>query len=143
MSTLSGLFRFLLKLYADSGYQGPIQGWNVAGLRPDVEIVKRSDAGQVRRPAQAMSRGSRDSALILSLIRLSMSPEVSKQRWQIADHVNDPDDPGWFGLVSIDNDIAVAADRPETETVRGDFHCVVQITGCSGIFGPNPANGFA
>ena len=46
MATLFGLYPFLLKLYADGGYQGPqFQG----GLRRimrhvDVEIVKRSDA---------------------------------------------------------------------------------------------------
>ena len=48
MATLFGLHPFLLKLYADGGYQGPqFQG----GLRRimrhvDVEIVKRSDAAQ-------------------------------------------------------------------------------------------------
>jgi hypothetical protein len=46
MATLFGLYPFLLKLYADGGYQGPqFQG----GLRRimrqvDVEIVKRSQA---------------------------------------------------------------------------------------------------
>ena len=45
MATLFGLYPFLLKLYADGGYQGPeLQ----AGLRQvcrtvEVEIVKRSD----------------------------------------------------------------------------------------------------
>src|SRR4051812_42855120 len=48
MATLFGLYPFLLKLYADGGYQGPqFQG----GLRRimrhvDVEIVKRSDAAK-------------------------------------------------------------------------------------------------
>jgi hypothetical protein len=48
MATLFGLHPFLLKLYADGGYQGPqFQG----GLRRimrqvDVEIVKRSDAAK-------------------------------------------------------------------------------------------------
>jgi transposase len=46
MSTLFGLFPFLLKLYADAGYQG---SKFQAGLREvldqvSVEIVKRSDA---------------------------------------------------------------------------------------------------
>ncbi len=45
MATLFGLFPFLLKLYADGGYQGPVFR---AGLRKacrgvEVEIVKRSD----------------------------------------------------------------------------------------------------
>lgn len=45
MSTLFGLHPFLLKLYADGGYQGPVFQ---AGLRRvcrtiEVEIVKRSD----------------------------------------------------------------------------------------------------
>jgi transposase len=48
MSTLFGLFPFLLKLYADSGYQGP---QFQAGLKRvchhiNVEIVKRSDPGR-------------------------------------------------------------------------------------------------
>ncbi len=48
VTTLFGLYPFLLKLYADGGYQGPqFQG----GLRRvmhqvDVEIVKRSDAAK-------------------------------------------------------------------------------------------------
>jgi hypothetical protein len=48
MATLFGLYPFLLKLYADGGYQGPqFQG----GLRRimrqvDVEVVKRSDAAK-------------------------------------------------------------------------------------------------
>ena len=45
MATLFSLYPFLLKLYADGGYQGPVFR---AGLRKacrgvDVEIVKRSD----------------------------------------------------------------------------------------------------
>lgn len=45
MSTLFGLFPFLLKLYADGGYQGPAfrAGLRKACRRVEVEIVKRSD----------------------------------------------------------------------------------------------------
>src|ERR1700753_1803292 len=45
MSTLFGLFPFLLKLYADAGYQGPNvqQGLRRDCRRINVEIVKRSD----------------------------------------------------------------------------------------------------
>ena len=48
MSAIFGLFPFLLKLYADSGYQGPKFQ---AGLQRvcghiTVEIVKRSDIGK-------------------------------------------------------------------------------------------------
>lgn len=45
MSSLFGLFPFLLKLYADSGYQGPIfqQGLRRACRQINVEIVKRSE----------------------------------------------------------------------------------------------------
>jgi transposase len=48
MSELFGLFPFLLKLYADSGYQGPVfqQGLKEACRQINVEIVKRSDAGK-------------------------------------------------------------------------------------------------
>lgn len=45
MATLFGLYPFLLKLYADGGYQGPRfqAGLRRAWRRIDVEIVKRSD----------------------------------------------------------------------------------------------------
>ena len=45
MSTLFGLFPFLLKLYADSGYQGPKfqQGLRRVCRQINVAIVKRSD----------------------------------------------------------------------------------------------------
>ena len=48
MSTLFGLFPFLLKLYADSGYHGPKfrQGMKRVCEQVNVEIVKRSDAGK-------------------------------------------------------------------------------------------------
>src|SRR5246127_4551681 len=48
MSTLFGLFPFLLKLYADSGYQGPKfqQGLAEPCRQVNVEIVKRSDVGK-------------------------------------------------------------------------------------------------
>jgi len=45
MATLFGLHAFLLKLYADAGYQGPIFQSAVRKIlrQIDVEIVKRSD----------------------------------------------------------------------------------------------------
>ena len=45
MATLFGLYPFLLKLYADGGYQGPRfqAGLRRACRQVDVEIVKRSD----------------------------------------------------------------------------------------------------
>ena len=48
MSTLFGMYPFLLKLYADSGYQGPKfqEGLAVVCGQVNVEIVKRSDAGK-------------------------------------------------------------------------------------------------
>jgi transposase len=48
MSTLFGMFPFLLRLYADSGYQGPIfqEGLAAVCQRVNVEIVKRSDVGK-------------------------------------------------------------------------------------------------
>ena len=48
MATMFGLFPFLLKLYADSGYQGPKfrLGLRRVCRRVNVEIVKRSDAGK-------------------------------------------------------------------------------------------------
>ena len=46
MATLFGLYPFLLKLYADPGYQGPqFQGALLRVVREvNIEIVKRSDA---------------------------------------------------------------------------------------------------
>jgi transposase len=48
MATLFGLFPFLLKLYADGGYQGPEFRNALAGIcaQIEVEIVKRSDAAK-------------------------------------------------------------------------------------------------
>ena len=48
MSALFGLFPFLLKLYADSGYQGEKfqKGLKRVCGQINVEIVKRSDAGK-------------------------------------------------------------------------------------------------
>lgn len=48
MSSLFGMFPFLLKLYADGGYQGPQfqQAMQRVLRRVNVEIVKRSDIGK-------------------------------------------------------------------------------------------------
>jgi transposase len=48
MATLFGLYPFLLKLYADGGYQGPIFQTALRRVfrQIDVEIVKRSDAAK-------------------------------------------------------------------------------------------------
>ena len=48
MATLFGLYPFLLKLYADSGYQGPKfrPGMQQVCRQINVEIVKRSDSGK-------------------------------------------------------------------------------------------------
>jgi len=48
MSTLFDLFPFLLKLYADGGYQGPQfrDAMKRVCEQINVEIVKRSDAGK-------------------------------------------------------------------------------------------------
>lgn len=44
MSTLFGMFPFLLKLYADGGYEGPKfqEGVNAACRKVNIEIVKRT-----------------------------------------------------------------------------------------------------
>src|SRR6202034_411257 len=48
MATLFGMFPFLLKLYADDGYQGPIfrRALKKVMSRVNVEIVKRSDTAR-------------------------------------------------------------------------------------------------
>ena len=45
MATMFGMYPFLMKLYADGGYQGPLFRRAVAKLmaQVNVEIVKRSD----------------------------------------------------------------------------------------------------
>jgi transposase len=45
MATLFGMYPFLLKLYADGGYQGPAFGAAVKKIlaQVNIEIVKRSD----------------------------------------------------------------------------------------------------
>ena len=45
MATLFGLYPFLVKLYADAGYQGPVfqAAMKKIMAQVDVEIVKRSD----------------------------------------------------------------------------------------------------
>lgn len=55
MSTLFGLFPFLLKLYGDGGYQGSKfrQGMKRVCEQINVGIVKRSDAG-TKRPCVPM-----------------------------------------------------------------------------------------
>jgi len=48
MATLFGMYPFLLKLYADAGYQGPIfqDALKQVCGQVEVEIVKRSDAAK-------------------------------------------------------------------------------------------------
>ncbi len=48
MATMFALFPFLLRLYADGGYQGPLfrQGLQRVCSAIDVEIVKRCDVGK-------------------------------------------------------------------------------------------------
>lgn len=48
MASLFGLYPFLLKLYADAGYQGPKfqQGMKRVCRQVDVEIVRRCDGGK-------------------------------------------------------------------------------------------------
>ena len=48
MATLFGLYQFLLKLYADAGYQEPKlqQGLARVCRKVNVEIVRRCDAGK-------------------------------------------------------------------------------------------------
>ena len=48
MTTLFGMFPFLLKLYADGGYQGPLFRTAVKKVmkQVNVEIVKRSDTAK-------------------------------------------------------------------------------------------------
>ena len=48
MATLFGMFPFLLKLYADGGYQGPLFRTAVKKVmkQVNVEIVKRSDTAK-------------------------------------------------------------------------------------------------
>ncbi|RWL85591.1 MAG: hypothetical protein EOR68_34025 [Mesorhizobium sp.] len=60
MAALFGLYPFLLKLYADVGYQGPgfQEGLKKATTQVHVEIVTRSDQAKgLRRAAPALGGG--------------------------------------------------------------------------------------
>ena len=48
MATMFGMYPFLMKLYADGGYQGPLFRRAVAKImaQVNIEIVKRSDAAK-------------------------------------------------------------------------------------------------
>ncbi len=58
MSTLFGLYPFLLKLYADSGYQGPKfqEGLKQVCGQINVEIVKRGVRHRTGRIARFVAR---------------------------------------------------------------------------------------
>ena len=60
MATVFGMYPFLLKLYADGGYQGPVFRRAVTKImaQVNVEIVKRSDHARLCRLAKAMGRGT-------------------------------------------------------------------------------------
>jgi len=64
MATLFGMFPFLQKLFADSGYQGPEFSTALAKVRPhlNVEIVKRSDRAKgfvvLSKPGSIAAEGS-------------------------------------------------------------------------------------
>ena len=49
ISTMFGAYPFLLKLYANNGFQGPKfqDGLGAVCHQINVEIIKRSDAGEV------------------------------------------------------------------------------------------------
>ena len=58
LSTLFGMYPFLVKLFADAGYQGPQFATAVAKILPhlSVEIVKRSDHASGFVSADALGR---------------------------------------------------------------------------------------
>src|SRR6201995_5629715 len=58
MATLFGMYPFLLKLYADAGYQGPKfqQGLARVCRQVNVEIVPALRQRQIRRATQALDR---------------------------------------------------------------------------------------
>jgi transposase len=105
MATLFGLYPFLLKLYADGGYQGPQfqRAMHAVIAQIDVEIVKRSDKahgfivlpkrwvvertlawlGRCRRLAkdwECLNRRAR-GFLLLASIRLMVRRIVSESPW--------------------------------------------------------------
>jgi hypothetical protein len=58
MAMLFGLYPFLMKLYADAGYQGPRfqQGVALACREVNIEIVRRCDAGKCRAACRSRRR---------------------------------------------------------------------------------------
>ena len=55
MATMFGMYPFLMKLYADGGYQGPLFRRAVAKImaRVNVEIAKRSDHAKDLSPSRS------------------------------------------------------------------------------------------
>ena len=75
MATMFGMYPFLMKLYADGGYQGPLFRRAVAKImaRVNVEIVKRSDhaKGFVVLPKRMGRRTN---------VRMARAVQASRQR---------------------------------------------------------------
>ena len=75
MATMFGMYPFLMKLYADGGYQGPLFRRAVAKImaRVNVEIVKRSDhaKGFVALPKLVGRRTN---------VRMARAVQASRQR---------------------------------------------------------------
>jgi hypothetical protein len=71
MATMFGLYPFLMKLYADGGYQGPLFRRAVAKImeRVNVEIVKRSESRKrICCPPEAVN------------VRMARAVQTSRQR---------------------------------------------------------------
>ena len=75
MATMFGMYPFLMKLYADGGYQGPLFRRAVAKImaQVNIEIVKRSDhARGICRPPEAVGRRTN--------VRMARALQASRQR---------------------------------------------------------------
>src|ERR1700687_4933740 len=97
MATLFGLHPFLLKLYADGGYQGPIFQSAVRKIlrQIDMEIVKRSDIAKgfavlpkrwIVTPTIACSNGQSDDIISHAVAQWSNE----SQEWQLASTFDQP-----------------------------------------------------
>ena len=80
MATLFGLYPFLLRLYADGGYQGPVFRRAVTKImtQVNVEIVKRSDHAKgfvvlpLYHPAAALYNGGMRKTLLYDFQKIPL-----------------------------------------------------------------------
>jgi len=80
MATMFGMYPFLMKLYADGGYQGPLFRRAVAKImaRVNVEIVKRSDLPITQKDSLSFRSGGSSNERLHGLADAGVSPKIGR-----------------------------------------------------------------